>query len=238
MSEFIAELLRDAGCDPAKIAVHYIGVDTERFRPPESDTRDRSVLFVGRLVTKKGVIHLIHAMARVQATMPEAELVIAGDGPLRPQLAEAAARLRVRARFLGTQTPEAVAELMRRAGVMCTPFVVARNGDAEGMGLTAIEAQASGLPVVASPSGGSPEGLVDGRTGFLVPGGDDEALAARLLKLLGDDDLRAQFGRAARAHVLENFDLRRQTRKLEEIYDEVRAASPSSDRRRSGGRVP
>ena len=223
VSHFMADQLRLAGCPPDKIIVHYIGVDTELFEPPPAGTRSPSqILFVGRLVTKKGLIHLLRAMPRVQRAVPDAELLIAGDGPLRASLEAEAQALGVRCRFLGVQTPEEVRALMKQAAMLCSPSIVAPSGNAEALGIVNLEAQACGLPVVAFASGGLPEGLVDGETGLLAPEGDEEGLATQLVRLLADDALRARFSAAARDHVVSNFDLRRQTAKLESIYDDVR----------------
>lgn len=225
VSGFIADRLREAGAPEQKLVIHHIGVDTTRFRPGAPDDAPAlSILFVGRLVPKKGLIHLLEAMPRIQEVAPGVELLVAGDGPLRGELEEAARRLGARARFLGRQSPEEVAELMRRATVMCTPSVVAPDGNAEGLPMTVVEAQASGLPIVAFPSGGTAEGIVHGETGFVAPPRDEAALAGHLLELLTDPDLRRRFSRAARRHVEASFDLRRQTAKLEEIYDAARAA--------------
>lgn len=222
VSRFIADRLREAGCPEEKLVAHYIGVDTERFSPGDPSERvPGRILAVGRLVPKKGLVHLLRAMPRVRARVPEAELLVAGDGPLREELERQSRELGAGARFLGVQTPEAVRDLMRTATVFCAPFVVAPSGNAEGLGLTQVEAQACGLPVVTTPSGGSPEALIHGETGFLSPAGDEEALAGRLLEILTDPDRAARFSRAAREHALRTFDLRTQSRKLEGIYDEA-----------------
>ncbi len=223
VSEFIAAALRDAGCPAEKITVHFIGVDTARFSPGSATRAAHEVLFVGRLVEKKGVSHLLRAMAEVRRTVPAAELVLAGDGPLREGLAREAAALGVPARFLGVQTPAEVQELMRRAAVLCGPSIADARGNAEGLPITFLEAQACGLPLIASTSGGTAEGIVHGGTGFLFAPGDEAALAAHLRTLLGDPALRARMSLAARTHVERHFDLAGQTAKLEAIYDEVRA---------------
>ncbi|HEX6640375.1 MAG TPA: glycosyltransferase, partial [Thermoanaerobaculia bacterium] len=104
VSRFIADRLRAAGAPADKVVLHYIGVDTDRFRPPEPARReDDSILFVGRLVSKKGLIHLINAMRHIHAELPKTRLLVAGDGPLRPRLQAAAQGLNVK--FLGVQTP-------------------------------------------------------------------------------------------------------------------------------------
>lgn len=222
VSQFIAESLRAAGCAPQKTILHYIGVDTDFFSPGSAPRPASRILFVGRLVTKKGLIHLIRAMERVQQAVPDAEVVVAGDGPLRQAMEREVAARRVRFRFLGVQTPAQVRELMRGASVLCGPGIVAGSGNAEGLPITFLEAQAAGLPVVVSTSGGSDEGVVHGETGFLHSPGDEAAIAAHLLALLTDPQRREAFGAAGRAHMLEDFDLRRQTATLETIYDSVR----------------
>ncbi len=226
VSGFIADALRTAGCSPERITTHYIGVDTERFAPG-GDRESHEVLFVGRLVEKKGVVHLLRAMQEVRRSVPESAITIAGDGPLRSPLAREAERLGVPVRFLGVQTPMQVRDLMRRASVLCGPSIADARGNAEGLPITFLEAQACGLPVVISASGGSAEGVVEGETGFVVPPADEVALASRLVELLRDPARRERMGNAARRHVVERFDLRKQTAALESLYDEVRAGGTS-----------
>ncbi|HUG00243.1 MAG TPA: glycosyltransferase [Longimicrobiales bacterium] len=223
VSDFIRDRLLDAGAPPGKVVRHRIGVDTDHFSPGDGSAREpATVLFAGRLVPKKGLEHLLHAMPAVQRAVPGARLLIAGDGPLRADMEAEAGRAGASARFLGVRTPEQVRDLMRRATVFAAPSVVAGDGNAEGLPMTIVEAQACGLPVVGFPSGGSAEGVLEGVTGFMLPPRDEKALAARLAGLLGDPDRRAGMSRAARAHALESFDLHRQTAKLEAIYDEAR----------------
>jgi glycosyltransferase involved in cell wall biosynthesis len=222
VSEYIAEMVRSAGCPAHKVVVHYIGVDTRRFSPGSESPSPTRVLFVGRLVAKKGAIHLIRAMREVCRAIPAAELVIAGDGNLRVVLEQEAAALDVPARFLGVQTPEQVRDLMRSAAVLAGPSIADARGNTEGLPMAFIEAQACGLPVVVAMSGGAAEGVVDGETGLLFEPGDEAALARHLVTLLSDAALRARVRQAARAHVEQRFDLVRQTAKLETIYDEVR----------------
>jgi glycosyltransferase involved in cell wall biosynthesis len=202
--------------------VHYIGVDTAYFSPGAEPRSDARVLFVGRLVAKKGVIHLVRAMVEVQRAIPEAELVVAGDGDLRAGLEQAASEAGVRATFLGVQTPEQVRLLMRGAAVVAGPRIVDARGNDEGLGMVFIEAQACGTPVVVSTSGGAGAGVVDGVTGLLFTPGDETTLAQHLLTLLGDPAMRARMGAAARAHVEQRFDLRTQTGVLEGIFDAAR----------------
>ena len=223
VSGFIAEKVLAAGAPEEKLVVHHIGVDTQRFAPGSAPRAENEILFVGRLVEKKGLIHLLRAMPRIQAASPGATLTIAGDGSLREELKRAATELGVNATWLGVQKPDQVRELMRRATVFCAPSIVGHDGNAEGLPMTIVEAQASGMPVVVFPSGGSAEGVRDGETGWVVPSKDENALADRVIDILTDRALRDRFSQAAREWAVREFDLRTQTRRLEEIYDSVRS---------------
>lgn len=222
ISRYIAEMLYAAGCPPDKVVIQSIGIDTTLFTPGDGPRAAHRVLFVGRLVAKKGVIHLLRAMERVQSVRPETELVICGDGDLRASLETETRRRGVRATFLGVRPPDQVRDLMREATVVCGPSIADARGNNEGLGMVFIEAQACGTPVVVSTSGGAGEGVVDGETGLVFPPGDEAQLADRLLTLLADPELHRRMGRAARDHVVRNFDLALQTARLEAIYDEVR----------------
>jgi glycosyltransferase involved in cell wall biosynthesis len=225
VSEFTRGKMLERGWPEEKIVVHYIGVDTAFFRPDPAVTRDPVVLFVGRLIEKKGATHLITAMRDVQARVPEAELVLIGHGSRRAQLERQASESGVRARFLGELPPEEVRGWMKRAQVLCAPSVTASNGDSEGLPTVIVEAQAMGLPVVASISAGIPEIVADGVTGFLGREGDVTALTAQLLTVLDDSALRERMGGAGRARVLAHFDLHRQTARLEALYDAARQSA-------------
>ena len=221
VSEFVREKLVEQGFPSEKIVVHHIGVDVETFRLDPGVTREPVVLFVGRLVEKKGCEYLIRAMSRVQSAMPEAELVVIGDGPLRSSLERLAGKTLRRHRFLGTQPPSGVRAWLNRASVFCVPSITAASGDAEAFGLVFAEAQAMELPVVSFASGGVPEAVAHGETGFLAAERDWKGLAEHLSTLLKDDALRRRFGAAGRARVRARFDLRKQTPKLEELYERV-----------------
>jgi colanic acid/amylovoran biosynthesis glycosyltransferase len=220
-SEYVRARALERGYPADRTIVHSIGVDVQRFAPPTTQSREAVVLFVGRLVEKKGCVHLIEAMSEVQRRSADVELVVIGDGPLRSYCEALAARLKVRCRFLGAQSSAVVQEWMAHATVFCVPSVVATSGDAEGFGIVFLEAQAMGLPVVSTRSGGIPEAVEDERTGLLVAEGDPRALAAAILRLIRDEDLWQRFSLAGRRRVLEQFDLMRQTHHLEKLFDRL-----------------
>jgi colanic acid/amylovoran biosynthesis glycosyltransferase len=223
VSEFLRSRLIQSGFPPERTIVHYNGVDLTAFAPAQHDSDDLTILSVGRLVEKKGIEYLIKAFALVAAQMPEVRLEIAGEGPLRRSLERLTSEcgLAARVSFRGSLPHRAVATLMQSSSVVCQPSVTAADGDAEGLPTVVLEAAATARPLVATRHSGIPEIIVDGKTGFLVAERDVEALADRLLSLLGNVELRKRMGEAGRKRIEEKFDLRKQAKRLEEIYSET-----------------
>jgi len=223
VSKFIRDQLVDQGFPEDRVRVHYVGVDTNIFRPPAGVVREPVVLFVGRLVENKGCALLVRAMAKVRQQCPQARLVVIGDGPLRPELEAEAVRSLPGCSFLGQQPQLTVREWMGRASVLCVPCVTARNGASEAFGLVFIEAQAMGLPAVSFANGGVREAVADGVTGFLAPELDVDHLAASLVRLLSEPELWRRFSEAGVERVRSRFNLSQQSCELEKLYDHVLA---------------
>jgi glycosyltransferase involved in cell wall biosynthesis len=155
----------------------------------------------------------------VRERVPNAELVIAGDGPLRAGSEQLATRLGLHVTFAGELSADQVREQLTQARVLCLPSVEAANGDAEGFGLVLLEAQACGVPVVSSARGGAGEGLVEGMTGFRVDERDVGGLADRLTRVLADDAALAGMSTRAVDFTRRHFDIERCTAILEDTYD-------------------
>ncbi|WP_439840029.1 glycosyltransferase [Aeromonas caviae] len=221
VSNAIRDRAIEYGIPDEKIAVHYIGIDCERFIPSglAITQRKQRILYVGRLVEKKGAGYLLQAFAKVANRIPNAELVIVGDGPLRTLLEEQANQLRLNVSFLGALSSVQVQQQLHEARVFCLPSVTAENGDAEGLGIVILEAQACGVPVVTSARGGAAEGILDGVTGFSFPEKDVSILAERLFILLQDDRLINDMSLAAVEFIKDNFDIKKCTKSLENYYD-------------------
>jgi glycosyltransferase involved in cell wall biosynthesis len=198
---------------PRRTRVIYGGADPRRFAPDPSESR-RGVLFVGRLTPHKGVERLI------QALPVDAQLTIAGSPGHDASPPESGYPLLLRqlardhdVTFLSPVSEEALPSLYRRAAVLALPSVhqtcYGRSVRvSELLGLAALEAMASGTPVVCSRLGGLVEVVVDGVTGFLVEPGNVEELRGRLSQLLDDPPLAERLGRNARELVLERFTWR------------------------------
>ncbi len=218
VSHFIRERALDAGLPESKLIVHPIGIDRSRFAPANGSAQ-RGVLFVGRLVEKKGCEYLVRAMQHVQQQHPDAHLTVLGDGPLRAQLQALAKEQRVSCTFLGAQPSSEVRKHLREAMLLCCPSVTAGNGDSEGLPTVLAEGQASGTALVATNHAGIPEIITNGETGLLVEERDVSGLADAIAQLIADEPLRQRLRKAAFANVERCFDLPTQTALLEEIYD-------------------
>ncbi|NJL85134.1 MAG: glycosyltransferase [Leptolyngbyaceae cyanobacterium SM1_1_3] len=221
VSQFIRDRLIKRGCPPEKIQVHYIGVDLKQLTPDLRVVRQPTVLFVGRLIEKKGCEYLIRAMAEVQIERPDCELVLIGEGTQRSALEALAANSLKSYRFLGVQSPEKVRSWMNQAAVLAAPSVTGKQGNSEGLPMVILEAQAMGLPVVSSWHAGIPEAVEHEKSGFLTLERDTQAIAAYLLTLLENEELRKTMAIQGRKKVECQFDVCKNTKTLEALYDHL-----------------
>lgn len=221
VSEYIAGIAVQGGADPARVRVHYQGVDTDLFTPiPDADPQSvRRLLFVGRMSDTKGVFDLLSASRALVHDHPH-ELIYVGDGPARDALQEAASGL-AHVRVVGARTTAEVRGLLRSAHALVLPTRI--NGRArEAAGLVLLEAQACAVPVIAYDSGGTSEMMRAGETGWLAPEGDVDELQSRIVESLQQSPAdRAEMGGRARAFVVQHRSLRSSTRELAAIYQEV-----------------
>jgi phosphatidyl-myo-inositol dimannoside synthase len=191
------------------------GVDEKTFHPGSGGDAVRArlgladrpvVVCVSRLVPRKGQDTLIQAMPRILRQVPHAVLLIVGGGPYGPELQRLAERTGVArsVRFTGA-VPWAELPAHYGAGdVFAMPCRTRRRGlDVEGLGIVYLEASATGLPVVAGDSGGAPDAVLDGETGWVVRGGDPAEAADRIVTLLKDPELRRRMGERGRRWVEE-----------------------------------
>ncbi|HEX4771137.1 MAG TPA: glycosyltransferase [Bryobacteraceae bacterium] len=223
MSDYIRRKAVRAGFPEQKLRVHYTGIDFSRFSPSANIAdRDKNlVLYVGRLIPYKGADHLVRAMSIVRQTCPAAHLIVIGDGTLRPAVEGLANQLNVPTQCLGEQPPAIIRTWLDRARVFCGPSVTQPDGSSEAFGNVFTEAQAMGVPVVSYRHGGIPETMLAGETGLLAEEGNHFDLAAQLSRFLRDDALWMRAHETGMRWVRENFDVFKQTEKLESLYEEV-----------------
>jgi phosphatidyl-myo-inositol dimannoside synthase len=191
-------------------------VDVDRFQPAadtssirrryDIDASARIVLTFGRLVRRKGVHRLIDAMPEIRRRVPETILVVGGAGPQEKHLRLQAAGTRVPVVFTGRVPDEAAPALYSAASVFVLPVADRWFGlEIEGLGVVLLEAAACGTPCVTGRSGGTPEAVIDGTTGFVVDASDSATLSDRVAYLLEKPELATDMGRAGRRHVEQEF---------------------------------
>jgi len=229
VSEANARYLVDEKRLPAKkVVTIQNGCELSKFQAPEGargaaraeiglSEEHLLLLVVARLEEQKGHRVLLDAMPRIVAAFPRARLVCAGDGACRAGLEAQTAALGLHGcvTFLGFRAD--VARWLAAADVVVLPSLF------EGLPLSAVEALAAGRAMVATAVDGTPEVVLHGRTGLVVPPGDATALAAAVCTLLADAGLRAHLGAAGRRWVAERFALSRQVRETEALYERAAA---------------
>jgi phosphatidylinositol alpha-1,6-mannosyltransferase len=193
------------------------GVDEKTFHPDSGgdEARERLgltgrpvVVCVSRLVPRKGQDTLILAMPAILARVPDAVLLIVGGGPYEKELRKLARETGVTGsvRFTGSVPWEELPAHYGAGDVFAMPCRTRRGGlDVEGLGIVYLEASATGLPVVAGDSGGAPDAVLDGATGWVVRGGSAEESAERIVALLQDPQTRQRMGERGRAWVEEKW---------------------------------
>lgn len=216
-------LLRHAPwLDARRIEVIYNGIAAEPFLQPSARNfraewrvkSDELLLgFVGQLDERKGIRVLLAAFHHIKRELPQTRLVFVGQGPLREVIVEEVKKQNWSEAVLLPGFLDDVVGVMQALDILLLPSYW------EGFGIVLIEAMAAGKPAISTDTSSMPEIIVDGETGFVVPPGDAEALAARAMHLLRHAALREKFGFAARQRVLEKFTQQRMIENLENLFE-------------------
>jgi colanic acid/amylovoran biosynthesis glycosyltransferase len=222
-SEFMRRRIVSLGAPKDRIVKLPMGVDISRYRFVErqkAEDGEFRLLTVARLVEVKGIEYALRAAAIVKTKCPRLRYKIAGDGSLRSKLEALAAELGLAqtVEFLGAVNQEDVLPLYEAAHGFVLPSIVTDSGEEESQSVVLAEAQASGLPVIATAIGGIPESIRDGKSGWLVQPQNPEALASAILRLANHPERWGQMGRAGRLHVEEHFNLERLNDQLVNLY--------------------
>lgn len=223
-TRFVQSKLIENGCPAEKIHILPAGIRMEEHPPVPFEKRDPFlVLSVGRLVDVKGFRYAIEAFKEVVKRVPQARYLIVGNGPERQMLEELiySYGLMGSVELAGEMVDQEVMALYQKAAIFVLPSIVTKEGTEEGQGLVIQEAQASGIPVIASNVGGIPEGLINGKTGFLVPPKDPFTLAEIILNLLKQPLLRKEMGEAARSFVQDHYSIEYITNKFLYLYEHI-----------------
>lgn len=201
--------LKEMGAPADKVFTASCGVDTAAFPLLDISASAKDFLFVGRFVEKKSPQSLVKAFKIVQEQHPDARLWMVGGGPLFDETQALIAELGLNEQITlaGVLKPEEIRALMKTMRAFIQHSVTAANGDKEGTPVTVLEASSSGLPVVSTRHSGIKEAVIDGETGFLVDEYDIAGMAERMITLADSVDLAIQMGKAARSHMVANYDI-------------------------------
>jgi glycosyltransferase involved in cell wall biosynthesis len=210
--------------DRKRLHIVHCGVRPDDLTIVDHEGQGREMLFVARLAEVKGVPVLLEALATVLESHPDAHLTIIGDGPERDQIEEVARQrgLDEAVVFTGYLSQAEVSDRLAKTDVFVLPSY------AEGVPVTLMEAMGSGLPVVATQVGGVSELVEEGVNGFIVRPGDPDALAERLIELLGDGSLRHRLGRAGQAKVEAEFSNLTEAARLRTLFANTIAGRPTA----------
>lgn len=228
--DFFRKLVTALGWPASRSAVHFSGLDSSKFqfRPryfvPGEPVK---VATTGRLVEKKGIEYAIWAVAKQARRFPELEYYIIGDGPLRLPLEELIEELNAGSyiHLLGWKNEAEIIDILDTCHLFIAPSVTAADGNQDAPINVLKEAMAMGLPVVSTFHGGIPELVQDGKSGYLVPERDADALAEKLELLLAYPENWQAMGEAGRAFVKKYFDLNRLNDQLVSRYEQLIAES-------------
>jgi phosphatidyl-myo-inositol dimannoside synthase len=200
--------------------MYHPGVDGATVRAKHGLTDRPVIVCVSRLVPRKGQDTLVRALPLVRAAVPDAALLLVGGGPHRPTVQRLARELDVADHVVltGSVPWEELPAHFRAGDVFAMPCRTRNRGlDVEGLGIVYLEASACGLPVIAGDSGGAPNAVREGETGYVVGGRDLPALADRLVMLLQDPGLSRKLGDAGRAWVQTDWTWDRQAARLRDL---------------------
>ncbi|MBA2242782.1 MAG: glycosyltransferase [Chthoniobacterales bacterium] len=234
-SRSLADRLEALGCPSDKLRISRTGVPLREFpfvrREAPTDGRWK-LMQACRLIPKKGVATTLCAFAIFQKEFPNAELVIAGKGPLQAHLEELSEELGIsgKVRFQGFVSQAELLDLYGQSHMFLHPSETPPDQNQEGVPNSILEAMSTGLPVAATKHGGIPEAVEDGRCGYLVEERDFEALAAAMKKLARSASTFRELGARASDYVAANFEQSAQIRQLETHYEEAVALAAADER--------
>lgn len=217
--------LVELGCQPEKVHIVKLGICLEKYqfrkRQPHQPGQGHRVLFCGRFTEKKGVIYALKAVRRSREVLDDIELHIIGDGDLRPQIEAFIAENQMTSyTYLhGSQSHERVIDEIQKADLLLVPSVTGSDGDSEGGAPTILlEAQACGVPIVASRHADIPNVVVEGGSALLSDERDDAMLARHILEVLQEPARWSRMGDVGRGFVEQNHNVSSQVATLEDIY--------------------
>lgn len=235
VSRFTSDLVQNAGVPPERIDLVHPGCDVTTLRPlpPRPDLRhrllgsragDQVILTIANLVARKGHDMVLRSLPHVIRQVPRVVYLIVGDGPYRPELEDLTRSLGIQEHvvFTGQVPDEDIPDIYALSTVFIMPSRAQMElSDVEGFGLVFLEAGACGKPVIGGRSGGIPDAIEDGVTGFLVHPDEPGDVARALVGILTNPDLAARLGQQGRSRVVERFQWKHVADRIQEIIDRM-----------------
>lgn len=224
LSNQMKKKLIDLGCTEKLVIKHPLGIDPQKFifrkRKLKSENPIR-ILTIARLTEKKGLEYSIKAFAK--ATKRKIEYIIVGDGPLRDELENLISELQIKTKVIlkGWKDRDEIRNLCDKSTIFMLASVTAESGDQEGTPTVLLEAMASGLPIISTLHAGIPEQVRNGKSGFLVPERDIDAIAERLNYLIEHPEIWQKMGKTGRKFIEENYNIDKLNDRLVGIYQNL-----------------
>ncbi len=234
----LSQIIKEAGAR-TELSIIPAGIKMEEFKPSQPGSKELKkkispegplVFFIGRLVEKKGAAYLIEAFSEVIKELPNAKLVIGGEGPLESNLKNQTENLKLSDNiiFAGRISIEDLPKYYCAADVFVAPSIIDRTGDRETQGVVLLEAMASKTAVIGTNTGGIPDVISNSDVGVLVPEKDSKTLARELIRLLKDQNVRRKYAENGQEHVKKNFTWKKIAKDYETLYLAVLAKQMSS----------
>lgn len=200
-----------------KITVIYNGIDLNRF-PYQTNYQLRqptTLGIVGRLEPQKGHAVAFQAFMEIIKRYPKTKVLIVGHGSQKPTLKKLSARLKIETNIIWQEPQTDTSSIYNKLDLLLIPSLW------EGVSITALEAQAAGLPIIASDTGGLREAVINGQTGYLVPRGDVQALTDKILEAMNNPEILEKIRSAGRLRAEKLFDIKNTAKQYERIYRQL-----------------
>ena len=219
VSEDMRNALMQLGIAADKIVNNPYGVELENFQTTLPAQNANQLISVGRLTGKKAPQLVIRSFALVKEKIADATLVMIGGGELQKECAELIQKLNLQdsVTLAGVKTPQEISAHLKESKIFVQHSLRTASGDSEGTPNTILEASATGLPIVSTKHAGIREAVVDGQTGYLVEEGEYEIMAQKIIDLLGNPELVASMGAAARKHMEQHYEMSFRIQSLKNI---------------------
>ncbi len=226
-THYLGQTVQALGAKAETIHKLPVGLDLTKFRYRQCELGSDGIVRIAttaRLVEKKGLEYSIRAVAKVFHSLKiPLKYKIGGEGPLRPMLQDLICELGMddQIELLGWIDQKECVELLEESHIFILPSVTAKDGNKEGQALVNQEAQAIGLPVISTDHNGIPEGILDGKSGFIVPERDVDALAEKIEFLVTHPECWVTMGAAGREFVEKNYEINQLNGQLLKIYEDL-----------------